>query len=148
MTIYLRRTVESVLKAGTITIMNLLFRGMTLSQSRGFWIMQNTEVNLFSPSCVLSTAACSKDMYPSIRDGRALSPTIILWHLKAVSYTHLDVYKRQVQGLQHHKFMISDQHLYVRHRHDLPEDLYPIRISVYHIAKDIQGVFRLKVDLL
>lgn len=55
---------------------------------------------------------------------------------------------RIVQGLQHHKFMISDQHLYVRHRHDLPEDLYPIRISVYHIAKDIQGVFRLKVDLL
>ena len=52
-----------------------------------------------------------------------------------------------VECVQHHQFVVSKKHLGVWHCHDLTEDFDAVRVAVYHIAKDIERVLGLQVDL-
>jgi len=44
--------------------------------------------------------------------------------------------------------MIAKKHSGVRHCHDFSQDLDAVGMPIYHIAEDIQRIFRLKVDLV
>ena len=46
--------------------------------------------------------------------GKELDRRATLWQSRAVSYTHLDVYKRQNQGCYGHDKLPSSNHLKVR----------------------------------
>ena len=52
-----------------------------------------------------------------------------------------------IQGIKHHVFVVAKEHFHIWHRHELSEDLNPVRIPVNHISQDIERVLRLKIDL-
>lgn len=54
----------------------------------------------------------------------------------------------EVQGIQHHMFVVAEEHFHIRHLHDLTQDLNAMWVTIYHIAEDVESILRLKVYLL
>ena len=52
-----------------------------------------------------------------------------------------------VQSVQHHVFVVAQQHPDVGHPHQSAQDPPAVRVPVDHIPQHIQGVFRAQVDL-
>ena len=62
------------------------------------------------------------------------------------SYDVLRTVIGETQCPQHHILVIPQQHMGVGHRHDLLQNLNPVRVTIDHIAEDIEVIVRLKVD--
>jgi len=54
---------------------------------------------------------------------------------------------RLANGSKHHIFVVAQKHFGIGHCHDFPKDLDAVRMPVDHIAKDVESVLTLEVDL-